>query len=179
VKRERAELILRNLKRFDLADPIGILIDSGETLWLCPKGNAEGCHFYDHITAWPKLSYWVLYSGLDGQHHRTSSAKYSRFHLWWQEQYVYLLERRSALNRAIETMDKLFPLPRDKEFLHDMDPRPEDFGATMFTKEVCIEAIEQWLRDIPNETYHPWAHHRGGIEDLKKVLDTLTTDLYT
>lgn len=163
MNRERAERILHTLREFGVVDVMGIPLEEGITLWYIPAGNAawstsDACHgslYFGYnltaITYWPKPHIYAL---CDGQGDRNPIPYHARHHLWNQELYVYILERDTALKRAIQKLDELFPIPRlPGHPVDDIDPYPEDFGSGVTKKvnQICIEAIEGWLRSVPNE----------------------------
>lgn len=154
--RERAEEIIHSLKEFGVVSPMAIAMDGGPMLWYCPPGDAEGSEgqscrstfFGISVTMWPKLHDYIFYEGQD--HGPSYVPRMARHHLWAQEYRVYLLERSTALSRAMEEMDKLLPIPRlDPNTINDPAPYPEDFGIFASTNQMAAEAIEKWLREVP------------------------------
>jgi hypothetical protein len=157
--RERAEQIIYSLKGFGVIAPIAIAVDDGTMLWYCPPGNAEGSErdpcrtlpFGITVTMWPRNHIYGLYEGQEqGPMH---TPRLSRHHLWPQELYVYLQERSTAITRAMEEMDKVFPKPRlPGHDVHDIEPYPEDFGMDYVGNTAMIEAVENWLHNVPSGT---------------------------
>lgn len=160
---ERAKRILAALRKHGVTNSFAIPCE-GMTFWHVPAGNAEWCShepcrggvFYGAdlgITCWPKTHIYSLFDGIP--HLVDTPPIWSRFRLWQQEAYVYRLETFTALKRAMIEMDKLFPLPRlPGHDVNDVDPYPEDFGSDVTRKvnQICVEAIEDWLRSVPIET---------------------------
>jgi hypothetical protein len=157
---KRAKKILAVLREFGVTNEVVIPTTEGPTFRYIPAGMAEwanhnpcrsaigfGCDI--EITCWPKYSYWALNVG-EGNHH--TIPIWAAHRLWQQEQYVYYLETRTALQRAMIELDKLAPLPRlPGRDVNDVDPYPEDFGQDRMVNALCAEAIENWLRSVPIE----------------------------
>jgi len=143
------EKIWEALKGIKSPRPLEFKFGSGITR--CTPGNAEGCDYGNHglfyeITVWPHGYQYALFHGMGAPRHIRSRRG---CFLWLQEEYVYRLEMRSALLRAMEEMDKLFPIPRDPEHLDsDVNPYPEDFGrmTSKMVAQSMAESIESWLR---------------------------------
>lgn len=152
------EKIWEALKGIKISNPLAFKFSSGITRWLCPPGVAIGFEEFSNrgrvgplITCWPRLerAQYNLFEGIGTPKHGQMIVS-GKVHLWWQEAYVYSLERRSALIRAMENMDKIFPIPRDPEHLdNDVEPYPEDFGrnTSRMVVSVMIESIERWLEN--------------------------------
>lgn len=86
--------------------PFVFRCEDGVTRWLLPPGNAQGCELAE--TRSRTLS--LLYSGVGSFFKPVVSHNPHR--LFEQEEYVYRLEMRSAVRRAVEQLFKVSALPR-------------------------------------------------------------------
>ncbi len=145
MKLKDAEILLQAVK---LTGPIQerwwAETDEGILLEAFPMGYAFGSYDWRNlITVFPKMGYSALFQGI-GMPHRVREAEMSGRRLWEQEEYVYRLEMRDAMRRAIERLETGAYFPRKNEYLagrlqtsviSDPLPHPEDFhlhppGAT-------------------------------------------------
>lgn len=124
-----AENLLKALKQNGpITERWTVFTDEGIVFEALPMGYALGSTTL--CTPWtciPKFQYSALWAGC-GMPRNVIPPKMAAHFLWSQELYVYRRERRSALTRAMEELDKFQPLPR---FAHhspyDPLPMPEDF----------------------------------------------------
>jgi hypothetical protein len=98
--------------------------EDGITRHLCPPGNA---YQPDDSFTWYGIPF-LLWCG--GSTRAYSQAGYRGPHrLYEQEEYVYRLEMRDRVKRALEQLFKVNPLPRNPgHAANEVMPFPEDFA---------------------------------------------------
>lgn len=136
-----------------ITEPWVTYTDEGITLTALPLGMAFGSWTpFAMITAHPHYQYSALFHGV-GSPHYLKVPRLAAHHLWEQEWYVYQRERRSAVVRALEQLDrapfmrrKSESEKRDYPFMDvDNEPHAEDFAGgygTIKTKMHSQPAVE-------------------------------------
>lgn len=128
------EQIWEHRRELHVTQPIMLDFPDGIRYWICPPGFARGYNEFSNraLTLWPEVTCWPKkhsYALCFGWNNPTQIYTRAGSTLWPLELMVYIRERSTALARAMEAMDKIFPIPREKGHKeNDTTPFPEDFG---------------------------------------------------